>query len=167
MARLAQAAASRCHNRAGNTWRSLKSVDFAVVLTAPIKGKTQHFVLHHAASSPGIAESPPERHLVLNLSTDDAPIGTPHVDNLSAPVHWWLGLVVPKRHARRAVTRNLLKREMRMQADEHRERLPPGQWVIRLRAPFDPRRFPSAASSPLCKAARRELELVFAGAVTA
>jgi ribonuclease P protein component len=75
---------------------------------------------------------------------------------------WWLGLVVPKRHAKRAVTRSLIKRQMRAQADAHRERLPPGQWVLRLRAPFDPRRFSSAASSLLRETAREELARVFA-----
>jgi len=105
--------------------------------------------------------------LVPDLSTVGALIGYPAVDNLSGPRQWWLGLVVPKRHARRSVTRNLLKREMRVHADGHRERLPPGQWVIRLRAPFDPRRYPSAASSQLREAARVELAQVFASVVPA
>jgi len=89
------------------------------------------------------------------------------VDNIGASKHWWLGLVVPKRHARRSVTRNLLKRQMRDQAASHQSLLPPGQWVIRLRAPFDARRFPSAASARLREAARAELEQVFAGALAA
>jgi ribonuclease P protein component len=86
------------------------------------------------------------------------------VDNSVRPGQWWLGLVVPKRHARRSVTRNLIKRQMRAHADQHRDRLAPGQWVIRLRAPFDPRRFTSAASAQLNAAARDELARVFAGA---
>ncbi len=75
--------------------------------------------------------------------------------------------MVPKRHARRAVTRNLLKRQMRAQAAGHRHQLAPGQWLIRLRAPFDVRRFASAASALLRKAARCELEQMFAGALRA
>ena len=78
---------------------------------------------------------------------------------------WWLGLVIPKRHARRAVTRNLLRRQIREEARARRDHLAPGQWVIRLRAPFDARRFPSAASAELRLAARRELEQVFARAM--
>jgi ribonuclease P protein component len=79
---------------------------------------------------------------------------------------WWLGLVVPKRHARRSVTRNLLKRQMRAAMAEAvapsrpptpQAPLPPGLWVLRLRAPFDPARFRSAASSALRECARSEL----------
>jgi len=87
------------------------------------------------------------------------------VDNTESPRHWWLGLVVPKRHARRAVTRSLLKHHMRAQADLHQSRLPRGQWVLRLRAPFDQRLFPSAASPALQLAARAELAQIFANAV--
>ncbi len=36
-------------------------------------------------------------------------------------VQWWLGLVVPKRHARRAATRSLLKRQMRAHAAQFRQ----------------------------------------------
>jgi ribonuclease P protein component len=164
MARLMQAAASRYDGTRG-AWRSLKSVEFPAVLAAPIRGKTQHFVLHHFPSSPEAVNRDPQGRVVPDLSTEAAPIRSPHVDNSSAPVYWGLGLVVPKRHARRAVTRSLLKREMRLQADGYRDRLLPGQWVIRLRAPFDASRFPSAASSSLREAARRELEFVFACAV--
>ena len=71
----------------------------------------------------------------------------------------WLGTVVPKRHARRAVTRNLLKRQMRavVQREAESDRLPPGLWVVRLKAPFDKQQFPSAASAPLRALARDEL----------
>lgn len=69
----------------------------------------------------------------------------------------WLGTVVPKRHARRSVTRNLLKRQMRVAVAGGGERLLPGLWVIRLRAPFDPKTFASAASIALRTAAREEL----------
>ena len=75
--------------------------------------------------------------------------------------------MVPKRHARRAVTRNVIKRQMRVQAEDHRHRLPPGVWLIRLRAPFDRQVFQSAASEALRLAARNELKQVFAGAATA
>ena len=74
----------------------------------------------------------------------------------------WLGCVVPKRHARRAVTRTLLKRQIRSAAAE--ARLAPGLWVIRLRAGFDRAAFPSAASNALQTAARGELNLLLAKA---
>ncbi len=86
---------------------------------------------------------------------------SPAIAPLAAPAALWLGLVVPKRHARRAVTRSLLKRQMRRQADHWGPRMPAGQWVVRLRAPFDVRIFPSAASNALQTAARLELDEMF------
>jgi ribonuclease P protein component len=77
----------------------------------------------------------------------------------------WLGLVVPKRHARRAVTRTLVKRQIRHIAADCAERLPAGLWVVRQRAPFDVREFPSAASDALKQAARTELRALFERAV--
>ena len=58
----------------------------------------------------------------------------------------WLGAVVPKRHARRAVTRTLIKRQIYAAAERHRAGLASGLWVVRLRAPIDRTLFPSAAS---------------------
>ena len=74
------------------------------------------------------------------------------------PTGLWLGLVVPKRHARRSVTRSLLKRHMRTLMQQHAPDLAPGLWVLRLKAPFDRQLFGSAASTPLRQAARSELE---------
>ena len=73
----------------------------------------------------------------------------------------WLGTVVPKRHARRAVTRNLIKREIRGAARRlasGAQSLASGLWVVRLRAPFDRAVFASAASVALRSAARQEIE---------
>ena len=147
-------------------WHTMKSKDFALALATPALGRSPHFAVHHVAAEPGFAARPAATARSKELSTDEAPSWAPNVDNTSGERHWWLGLVVPKRHARRAVTRSLLKREMRLLAARQRDRLPPGQWVIRLRAPFDPRRFPSAASEPLRCAARQELEAAFARVVT-
>lgn len=83
------------------------------------------------------------------------------------PDGWWLGLVVPKRHARRAVTRNLVKRQMRAvmtgvvvaaaTAGQPVCGLARGLWVLRLKAPFDRGMFRSAASAALRVAVRDEL----------
>ena len=109
--------------------------------------------MHHLAASPSLPQrrSPTGQD---DLSTVDAPIHPQPVDEL--PQGSWLGYVVPKRHARRAVTRVLLKRQIRQIFGEA-EGLPPGLWVVRLRAPFDVRQFPSASSDALRAAARAEL----------
>jgi ribonuclease P protein component len=77
----------------------------------------------------------------------------------------WLGLVVPKRHARRAVTRTLVKRQIRHIAAACAPQLEPGLWVVRQRNPFDVKQFPSAASDALKEAARAELRALFERAV--
>ena len=81
---------------------------------------------------------------------DDSP--QPSLDSL------WLGAVVPKRHARRSVTRSLLKRQIRAAVSDHAAALGGGLWVVRLRAPFDRARFASAASDELKRVVRSELE---------
>lgn len=69
----------------------------------------------------------------------------------------WLGLVVPKKHARRSVTRNLIKRQMRAVMSSLGSVLPAGLWVLRLKAPFDRQIFRSPASVGLLQATRDEL----------
>ena len=76
----------------------------------------------------------------------------------------WLGAVVPKRHAKRSVTRTLLKRQIRSAVMGQQAALAQGLWVVRLRAPFDRKTFVSAASEALKRAARDELEQLLASA---
>ena len=81
------------------------------------------------------------------------------VDDLAGdalPEAAWLGAIVPKRHAKRAVTRTLLKRQIRA-AFNDLPGLPAGLWVVRLRMPFDRKLFPSASSDALRAAAHDEL----------
>lgn len=82
----------------------------------------------------------------------------------SEPLGRWLGAVVPKRHARRAVTRALIKRQIYAAAERHRAELAPGLWVVRLRAPIERSLFPSAASTALKLGTRTELDALFARA---
>jgi ribonuclease P protein component len=65
---------------------------------------------------------------------------------------------LPKRLARRAVTRNALKRQIYNVMTAFESRLPLGDHVVRLRAPFDRGQFVSATSAQLKQAARLELE---------
>ena len=77
-----------------------------------------------------------------------------------------MGTVVPKRHARRSVTRNLIKRQMREVMKAVAPQLPQGLWVLRLKSVFDPKQFPSPASLPLRQAAREEIALLLARALS-
>ena len=136
--------------------RIVRSADFELVLAQSPRSRSAHFAVHHVAKRPATPSGGTQRAAKHNLSTGDAPSCPPLVDE--SPVQgWWLGTVVPKRHARRAVTRNLIKRQMRMVMDAQAASLSPGLWVLRLKAPFDPARYVSAASPLLRAAARDEL----------
>ena len=80
----------------------------------------------------------------------------------------WLGTVVPKRHAKRAVTRSLLKRQIRAallrRSAAGQAPLRAGLWVVRLRAPFDRAAFPAAASGALRDTASGELDTMLVSA---
>ena len=69
----------------------------------------------------------------------------------------WLGAMVPKRWAKRAVTRNALKRQIYAVSDLYLAQLPAAAYVVRLRSGFDRMQFLSASSQALKLAARTEM----------
>ncbi|MEP7283005.1 MAG: ribonuclease P protein component [Rubrivivax sp.] len=97
---------------------------------------------------------------------DDSPTLAAAAAPVGVDAHW-LGVVLPKRLARRSVTRNLLRRQIRAAVLRHQAALPPGLWVVRLRAPFAPAEYISAASLPLRRAARDELDALMRDACAA
>jgi ribonuclease P protein component len=141
-----------------------QAADFERVLKVPSKARTPHFAVHHVQAVPARRQRPASAALVPELPTGSAPSGGDVVDNPSAPTGHWLGTVVPKRLARRAVTRNLVKRQMREALRRHAGELPGGLWLMKLRAAFDPREFRSAASDALRACVRAELDALLARA---
>lgn len=166
------------------------SVDFERVLRTRIEARSEHFALHHVADmptrrhigatatllheAPGAAElsglstgSGAKGVVVVDESLVDRRMGSdagPQPPSASTSGIQWLGAVVPKRHARRAVTRSLIKRQIRAVVGSHATRLAGGLWVVRLRAPFDRARFVSAASDELRRVARLELDALIGAA---
>jgi ribonuclease P protein component len=69
--------------------------------------------------------------------------------------------MVPKRWARRAVTRNTIKRQIYAISAQFEVRLPFAAHVVRLRSGFDRKQFISATSTLLKQAVRLELEQLF------
>jgi ribonuclease P protein component len=136
--------------------RILRSADFERVLALRPCSRSTHFAVHHVAAGLSALAKGRKQPAEHKLSTGDEPSCPQPVDELPAN-GWWLGLVVPKRHARRAVTRNLIKRQMRCVMTEQAEHLPQGLWVLRLKAVFDLSRFASPGSVALRQAARDEL----------
>lgn len=114
--------------------------------------RTAHFVLHRAAfqapsasaeSRPGQAGTASPRPL---FAVQDEP---------------WIGVVVPKRWAKRAVTRNGIKRQVYNVSEAFAARLPAAAHVVRLRSEFARAQFTSAWSDALKAAVRGELQQLF------
>jgi len=147
---------------AGPLARLVKTADFERVLGARRRAATVHFAVHHLAARPTRSGQAGAEPSATKLSTISVPAGDLPVDDSSlvgsSLAEIWVGAVVPKRHARRAVTRSLIKRQIYAAAERHRGRLGPGLWIVRLRSPFDRTHFVSAASQALRDDARRELE---------
>jgi ribonuclease P protein component len=151
------------------TSRSLEPLrrasDFQRALSSRPCAKSHHFALHHGAeqlpdpvkpqlsTSPALTEVKGVDELTSErvFQADGASVGT---------VQW--GLIVPKRHARRAVTRALIKRQVRQLMRRHGHALAQGIWLVRLRAAFPSERYPSAKSDALRSAVREELEALIA-----
>jgi ribonuclease P protein component len=125
--------------------RLLSSKNFEQVLSCSPLVRKGHFALHYLAASPSATLT---KHLVLNAPTV-MPSG-------SISVH--LGLVVPKRYARRSVTRSLIKRKTRAIFEKSAGCLPGGMWVVRLAKPFHTAVFNSARSPALRQCLQIELE---------
>ena len=129
---------------------------FQAALSGGTVSRTPHFALHRL--------SLPESLLTGDTS---APQGTPTGSNSDTPAplfktqEVWLGAMVPKRWARRAVTRNTIKRQIYAISAQFEVRLPSAAHVVRLRSEFDRRQFISATSPLLKNAVRLELEQLF------
>ena len=147
--------------------RLQQAADFQRLLDTPPRRRSAHFCVHFVAEQPKSAPARPAPEPEGELSTACEPNLTGSVDKsaeptpsevCASPQGLWLGCVVPKRHARRAVTRSLLKRQMRAAAQRHAQALAPGMWLLRLRSGFATSQFPSASSDALRQAARQELD---------
>ena len=115
---------------------------FQATMAGGTVARTAHFALHRLAFN---AES------AAHLSLFDRP-------------DVWLGAMAPKRWARRAVTRNAIKRQIYNVAATLEPQLLTAAHVVRLRAMFDRKLFVSASSDALKAAVRNELLQLFARA---
>ncbi len=117
---------------------------FQAVLAGSTLARTAHFALHCCALKATVVDNE-----------------NPGASALF-PVHGvWLGAMVPKRWAKRAVTRNAIKRQIYNVSADFELRLPAQAHVVRLRAAFDRAQFVSATSDVLKAAVRAELQQLF------
>lgn len=108
---------------------------FQAVLAGPVVGRTHHFALHCA----------PTQHASFGM-----------MPLLFTP-GFWLGAMVPKRWAKRAVTRNAIKRQIYQLGFRFREQFPEDVFLVRLRQEFSRKTYPSASSVALSEAVGQEL----------
>lgn len=112
---------------------------FQAVMAGALVAKTPHFALHRVALDAAHEGAREDRAL---FPVADA----------------WLGVLLPKRWARRAVTRNAIRRQIYEAAREKAHQLPQAAWVVRLRSEFSRKQFLSATSDVLKRAVRTELD---------
>lgn len=127
---------------------------FQVVLASKLGVRTPHFALHSC-------------ELALVHGASAAPVaGRPGDAHWQAAQQSVLGAMVPKRWAKRAVTRNAIKRQIYALSDQFSDKLAPRAHVVRLRGAFDRQEFTSATSDALKAAVRAELMELFVRAST-
>ena len=121
---------------------------FQAALAGGTVSRTPHFALHRLS----LSES--------GNTADDLQFNAAQTP-LFHPQTVWLGAMVPKRWARRAVTRNTIKRQIYAISEQFEVRLPCAAHVVRLRSGFDRKQFISATSTLLKQAVRLELVQLF------
>jgi ribonuclease P protein component len=132
------------------------------VMNGQTVSRTPHFALHRVALPPIL---PPESAQAV-LPDASKPQSKLVSKPLFAVQDTWLGVVVPKRWAKRAVTRNTIKRQIYAVSTDSGCALPVAAHVVRLRAGFDRAEFISATSDKLKIAVRAELQHLFSGVKT-
>lgn len=128
---------------------------FQATMAGGTVARTPHFALHRLAFSANSAAS--QGHPETGSGSDLIP----EPQTLFIQPGAWLGAMVPKRWARRAVTRNTIKRQIYSVAALFEPHLMQAAHVVRLRSAFDRKQFVSARSDLLKQAVRAELLELF------
>ena len=132
---------------------------FQATMSGGTISRTPHFALHRLVLSGVDVAKDAEPTGPGAMLSEQAPQALFVVPGCKVP-QVWLGPLVPKRWAKRSVTRHTIKRQIYAVASEfdaQLQALPPAAYVVRLRAGFDRKQFISATSEPLKRAVRAEL----------
>ena len=114
---------------------------FQQLMKHPPVARSKHFVVHRGATPGPVCEK------------------TNPLDNAVHPVKGLcLAALLPKRWAKRAVTRNAMRRQIYDAFALQQDKLVPVPHLVRLRAAMDPGVFTSAGSDPLKTAVRQEID---------
>jgi ribonuclease P protein component len=139
---------------------------FDAVMAGTTVSRTAHFALHRrpldappATAAGSGSDEPVSQGRLAATGPGSAPSSA-----LFTVRDAWIGALVPKRWAKRAVTRNAIKRQIYTVSQQIAPPLPVAAHVVRLRAGFDRAKFISASSPALKLAVRTELQELFARA---
>lgn len=113
---------------------------FQVVLAERVIAKSEHFALHRHA-----------------LAAEESPSSGVLLRPMFSPSGLWLGAMVPKRWARRSVTRHAIKRQIYDVAQAMLPAQDSAAYLVRLRTGFSRQQFFSSSSDVLKQAVRAEL----------
>lgn len=119
--------------------------------------RTPHFALHRLMPETTLQAQPSTRQPIGPGVSGEALTASAFQVNSA-----WIGALVPKRWAKRAVTRNLIKRQIYNMTPNKPFASAAAAHVVRLRAGFGKVQYPSATSAALKAAVRRELDQLFA-----
>lgn len=119
---------------------------FQAVLAGKIVAKTQHFALHRNVLDAKAVPSQSEKQVDVQV--------------LFRAQDMWIGAMVPKRWAKRAVTRNAIKRQIYAVSADFFHQYPQAAFVVRLRSSFSRTEFVSAVSDELRQAVRTEIQVL-------
>jgi ribonuclease P protein component len=146
--------------KAANVWpfdpRQTPTLPISAVDMQPLKRIKAWAQFQQLMKNPPVARS---KHFVVHRATNPAPApedvikpDPSHVNGLC------LAALLPKRWAKRAVTRNALRRQIYAAFANQQTQLVPVPHLVRMRAAMDPTLFTSACSDPLKKAVRQEID---------
>ena len=146
--------------KAANVWpfdpRQTPTLPISAVDMQPLKRIKAWAQFQQLMKNPPVARS---KHFVVHRATNPAPAPADvikpdpsHVNGLC------LAALLPKRWAKRAVTRNALRRQIYAAFASQQTQLIPVPHLVRMRAAMDPTLFTSACSDPLKKAVRQEID---------
>lgn len=113
--------------------------------------RTSHFALHRVLLPLAL----------ISENKNSGELAGSRISPLFSVSKVWMGAMVPKRWAKRAVTRNAIKRQIYNISSEFESTIPVAAYVVRLRSGFDKTQFISATSDALKAAVYQELQQLF------
>jgi ribonuclease P protein component len=124
---------------------------FQAVLAGATVARSEHFALHRTVLPPR------DDCFAVDGASEIAEKAVSKLQPLFPVLDLWVGAMVPKRWAKRAVTRNAIKRQIYTVSADFSPRQQQAAFVVRLRRDFSRKVYLSASSESLKLAVRTEL----------